>query len=141
MKQFIILLACLTFSSCSSTQNLSRDNSKLTNDNISDILQDSFMKNGANIFCDQGAYTQCFQITTSECVEELSPFINECFADSNEKYGELKVRKNEKKHAEYFSKCMLLKHLSIHADDIEQIGVCLKNVKFDTNRMKESLLK
>ncbi len=102
------------------------------------ILAQQFKKKGANIFCDQKVYLDCYQIDRTQCLKALRPFRRECFEFATQKAGR-NIASNPK-FTEYYSICMVSRHTLLHVDgDYTKIGACLDEAQFDQEQLKRTL--
>ena len=103
-------------------------------------MREKLDKNGARLFCDQKGYLGCYNIQYAQCMDELSPLKGECLAKANEKFPVLASADEAGLYTEYFSQCLAIKHMKLHAnDDVRKIGDCMKNLRVDPEDSAKSL--
>jgi len=109
---------------------------------VSEIIEEKFKKNLSNVLCDQPSYLECFDITREQCIEELTEYNVECFNKAKEKVsGPLTNKKNGEKFGTIAMMCIALNHLSIHAENAEEIAGCMEKSSFDDAAVLRSFLK
>ena len=102
------------------------------------IATQQFQTKGADIFCDQAAYLECYRIDRNQCLFQMRPFNNPCFEFATEKGGRYLPKNN--KFFEYFSRCMVNQHLTFYGDEnFNEIAACLNNFQMDAEQFQKTM--
>ena len=133
---FLLILAMI--SGCAS-QATNAHNSR-DDELIIEIMKEKYRKNGPSMLCDQPFYLSCYELTKEQCISELSDNSDKCLETANEKFPKI-TSGNRKDYSDYYIKCVLARHLLMHADKHEEIGMCMKEARLDKKLLMQSLLK
>lgn len=102
------------------------------------IATQQFKAKGADIFCDQASYLECYQIDRNQCLSQMRPFNSQCFDFAIAKAG--KYIPDNEKFFEYFSRCMTNQHLTFHGDEnFREIAACLNNLQLDREQFRKTM--
>lgn len=142
----LLLTAGALLSACASAPEEPASGSQAkqyTEDFLDEFTRTKVRKNGPSLFCDQSGYLGCYEISRSQCLQELSGVSEECFARTEQKFPQkLKTEADIDEFATYYAVCMSLRHLAMHSGrNVEALGACLKQVKWDKEQRDRSFLK
>ena len=153
MKSFAVLGAVLLLAGCaarpaSAPQSASRaapaadSGDTVAREFAGQFLREKLVNNGPALLCGQEAYRACYQIDETQCMAELKDKHESCITNVDKKMGgKLIVGQNDKEYSQQWTMCVMLQHAMQHAGRLQEVGACLKNMKFDEAQGMKALLK
>ncbi len=153
MKSKLVAVICsISLFSCSIPVQESKQDQDITleqKDNIytpknialSDIFKEKMLKNGNELFCSEEGYQTCFDISFSQCKELHNQFVEPCFKNAEEKYGEFVLGLNNREIGQYYVSCIIESHLFKNPNKYKEIRSCLSKVNVDYNKTIKTLFK
>lgn len=82
------------------------------------------------MLCSQRGYLQCFSITRSKCVADLTPFKKSCMDIAKNKIGPVTNADKAKAFGNEYTLCLLVKHAVKYPKRAQDIGNCLDQASF-----------
>lgn len=112
-------------------------------DFVDEFARSKLKQNGPSLFCDQPGYLQCYEITQSQCLRELTSVRDDCFERTEKRFpNKLVSAKDINAFSKYYAVCMSIRHITMHPrKDTRKLGTCLKSVKWDKAQRNRSILK
>lgn len=112
-------------------------------DYLDEFTREKLRSNGADLFCDQAGYRGCYEISRTQCLQQLSGVKEACLDQANRKFPErLRTAEDIDRYVKYYAVCMSLRHVAMYrGGDVKALGACLKNVRWDKAQRDRSFLK